>query len=110
MMAKETHTPGPWDVFPHYCKNDPDPGPYGETLLIGKGQFDTLAEVRPGSDEYGTEYQANARLIAAAPELLEALEKAVTFYDNLPRSHDKGEGQLLDGMAAAIAKACGETK
>lgn len=99
MMAKETHTPGPWDVFPHYCKNDPDPGPYGETLLIGKGQFDTLAEVRPGSDEYGTEYQANARLIAAAPELLEALENLLAECPEAWSRH---------GAQAAIAKARGE--
>ncbi len=66
-------TPAPWAVFPHWAKNDPCPGPYGDTLLIGAGQYDTLAEVRPGSDDFGTEYEANARLIVAARMRLPAL-------------------------------------
>ena len=36
--------------------------------------------------------------------VLDALEKAVAFYDNLSRQHDEGEAKLLDEMAAAIAK------
>lgn len=67
------HTKGPWKVYPHYCKNDPDPGPYGDTWLIGLGQYDTIAEVRPGHDRFDSQNEANARLIAAAPALFEAL-------------------------------------
>lgn len=50
--------------------------------------------------------EANARLIAAAPELLEALEGFVSVYgvDDVPRWM-----QVRDKARAAIAKATGET-
>ena len=43
-----------------------------------------------------------ARLIAAAPDMLEALEAAVDTY-----KYNYGRDLNLDGMAAAIAKARG---
>lgn len=39
----------------------------------------------------------------AVQTLVEALEKAVAFYDNLSRPHDEGEAKLLDEMVAALA-------
>lgn len=53
-----THTPGPWHVGPHYtCDVESREG--------------RVCECRPfGSDRA----DANARLIAAAPDLLEALK------------------------------------
>jgi hypothetical protein len=50
--------------------------------------------------------EAAAERLEAQPEvkaLVEALEKAVAFYDNLSRPHDTGEAQVLDEMAAALA-------
>jgi hypothetical protein len=102
------HTPGPWAVFPHYCKDDPN-SIYAQTWLIGLGQYDTIAEVRPGHDEFDGQNDANARLIAAAPELLEALE-AIRDWDE--RCNPAGYAGLPDStraaMYAAIAKATGE--
>lgn len=61
-----THTPGPWRI---------DPAVYPESPKIypdnGSANFAYIARVNAGRDEF----QANARLIAAAPDLLEALEK-----------------------------------
>lgn len=55
----------------------------------------------------GDETIANAHLIAAAPDLLEALEMAVAEYEKLP--HSLGyEFTHLPAMRDAIAKARGE--
>lgn len=60
-----THTPGPWRLerFPasHHCRIQP---------VNGEAPGGSLADV------YGSE--ANARLMAAAPELLEALRGTIT--------------------------------
>lgn len=47
-------------------------------------------------------YEANARLIAAAPELLEALRDLLNDYDG---GIEPGESTLIDKARAAIAKA-----
>lgn len=72
MSTQEKHTPGPWSVF--HGKNNRVfiyAGEHLESIHDGN----TLAEMQEkpfgGIDEEG---EANARLIAAAPELLEALE------------------------------------
>lgn len=72
--AHQAHTPGPWHVFDHFCGRDPEiAGEYADTRLVGLGQFSTIAEVRQGHDEIAGDVDANARLIAASPELLDAL-------------------------------------
>lgn len=75
-------TRGPWSVFPHYCKDDSE-SIYAQTWLIGLGQFDTIAEVRPGHDQFDSQNDANARLISAAPELLEAASDTLEALQNL---------------------------
>ena len=64
-------TPGEWKVFDHYCGRDPETAgeEYASTRLIGLGQFDTIAEVRMGSDDVDGDFEANAQLIALAPTL-----------------------------------------
>ena len=69
-------TPGPWEVLHSDTHAD-------DTIVICGGNNDDLAEVF--SNERCTVRQShdealgNARLIAAAPELLAALEKAAMF-------------------------------
>jgi hypothetical protein len=67
-----------------------------------------LAEVRDcGSGDVA----ANARLIAAAPDLLEALKLCESNISSLLASaHPKVYGEWLTVVRAAIAKATGETK
>ena len=84
-------TPGPWtgkDVG--ICKQD-DAG-----LQLGF--------IMTFNDERRAYCAANAHLIAAAPELLEALQDALHAYDK------HGEHYEWDFARAAIAKALGETK
>jgi hypothetical protein len=54
------------------------------------------------------EGSANARLIAAAPELLEALEVILIIAS--PPYHERALVAILDASRNAIAKAKGETK
>jgi hypothetical protein len=98
------HTPGPWRVS-QTCN----------ILANGQGEFPKMvAAIYTTNDTSPTykdreERDANAHLIAAAPELLELLEQAFDrFTDNdmMPPNHKLRE--WLDRTAVAIAKARGE--
>lgn len=83
------HTPGPWRVERYLGREDSwfVRGPFDERVC-GQGS--------------GPVVEANARLIAAAPELLEALE-AVVCINNLT-SHEQRR-TAYEKAATAIAKA-----
>ena len=84
------HTPGPWS------SNHLTSAPLKKwSLKVKKGRR-VIAEV-PCQD-YTT--WTNARLIAAAPDLLEALRAAVADWDE-----EVSRGRWLDTARAAIAKA-----
>ena len=88
-MSEAKHTPGPWQWTQHF-----DP-----TRSIYKDGFGQIARLYDSSAGTG---KANARLIAAAPDLLDALE----FVMN--RLVDKHEDDIAAQKArAAIAKATG---
>ncbi len=86
------HTPGPWSITDTKSKRDPAEFTYSIGI---KGC--RLASV----PRYSDEDMANARLIASAPELLEALKYVVQYH----RDHDSGEGELfgLDFVTTCIA-------
>jgi len=88
------HTPGPWEV-----------SPYGNiTSKSGK-----IASVEQMPSNYESEKQANARIIAAAPDLLVALEQCVPIIVRHANA-TFGDGVLtLQVARSAIAKAKGET-
>lgn len=67
-----THTPGPWQVVPEDKAESP--------WIVGTRDGGSIASCEPvGPWMSEQEASANARLIATAPELLEAL-KAVSGY------------------------------
>lgn len=100
--AVPSHTPGPWQVttdraadamqFP-YCVRDA--ADWSVAYVTGT---DGLAAT-----------QANARLIAAAPDLLAAAETAYTVLANAPASKmPKGTADAIRALHAALARAKGE--
>lgn len=97
------HTPGPWEHRQRYNALQDEIGIDGHALATvwvrkHKAQKDdTLDRVEPW--ESG---EANARLIAAAPELLSNLEFAVKLLSGLPGM--RGSAQV-EHMRAVIAKA-----
>mgnify|MGYP000990437160 CR=1 FL=1 len=100
-MSEAKHTPGPWIVDTDYIIQDG-----------GTSDENTISIV--GDQE---EWKANAHLIAAAPELLDALDEAQQFilngiqygYINMP-DKDCGDSALETPakIEAAIKKARGQ--
>ena len=105
-----THTPGPWAVhFDETGGYDCMSGSYA--ILCGE-KWKEVAEV--DQNQYGQkscdwdfrsqEAEANARLIAAAPELLEALR---VILDSVDAHKVRLDIYELELARAAIAKATG---
>jgi hypothetical protein len=103
-----THTPGPW-VFGHVLKR-PDLITAISEATEAEGKEWTIMRplaaihLRPGEKLSDPEIQANARLIAAAPELLEVCKAVIYTYENQDAASD-----TLDKAYAAVAKAEGRS-
>ena len=91
-MEMNSHTPGPW----WFAADAPN------TYAVGHGDLELCGGLR----------RHNARLIAAAPDLLDALQMAkawVAQYHNKP-GHDAASRCMSAVIDAAIAKATGDEK
>lgn len=112
-MAEETatrtaHTPGPWGISQNIARHIDTHGRLHITIEQGSlGVFDVVAKETP-------EAEADARLIAAAPELLIECRLALEALDELYASYVNGVGawgyrasRSRDQLAARIAKATG---
>lgn len=88
-MSKPSYTPGPWEA-------------YDDTV------FDFF-EVRDKKGEPIAEipFETNARLIAAAPEMLETLHEALIAIEGECETNEDREG-LIDLIKDTIAKAEGK--
>lgn len=96
---KNKHTPGPWKMLPEECDR-----PYIRIRGTSIGDRYKIANVlTPIYDgvhqREADETRANARLIASAPDLLEALQIA---------KESVGCVKALEIVRAAIAKATGQ--
>lgn len=98
------YTPGPWSCFVSIHGDDRtvDDCIHSESKSAGAGDIICLSPERDGYEESAKRWDENARLIAAAPELLEACIKAREWLEGWA-SADPYIG-VLD---AAIAKATG---
>lgn len=80
---RQTHTPGPW-IAAHRTKFEgewPAAGGIGPHIVgYGGDAFDWVATCQVSNTP---EWRANARLIAAAPDLLAALDKLVDSTEAL---------------------------
>jgi hypothetical protein len=95
MMAE--YTRGPWEL-------DESLKGEGYTAINGEGWYElaTVVTRMKQRDEDSPEGLANARLIAAAPDMLAALTDAYQYMVDYKTCQNQG---LLDDMQAAIAKA-----
>ena len=106
-MSEPKWTPWPWPE-PEYDNCDRGSG---EWWNIG-GIARTMGHGYNARTEERAKDEANARLIASAPELYEALESYVVAVEELKRNNQFAAtfllGSLADKARAALAKARGE--
>lgn len=102
-MSTPKFTPGPWVAGADGADVCPS---------AGEKQHVELAHiVGPWSDSswFGSEEaRANAHLIAAAPDLYEALERAVRYFTDAG-SNREAWGEMVHEWQQTLAKARGET-
>lgn len=96
MSQKVIHTPGPWRVAHP---------PHGDRYEIRGGKDDRRILKEPSSPTENT--PEDMRLIATAPELLEALQGLMARMNALESVIDTGSGGQIAAARAAIAKATG---
>lgn len=91
-MSEAKHTPGPWRVAEAF------------RIRGGKGGY-VVADYLPTHDQWGDDVlAANARLIAAAPEMLELLQRLAGFAQAYASdSALMAGGRLIIDRARAIA-------
>lgn len=107
-MGESKHTPGPWLLMPmaygyDLCVEGATPGGYGGWFV----ELHTLS-----NEDLRQEFDANARLIAAAPEMLAALKLAEDVLSRAPFStniwpNDMHPNTGIAQIRRAIAKAEG---
>ena len=82
------HTPGPWRTYDIY----------------GNGWNEVFGPKSPGNDRITVDSKEDARLIAAAPDLLEALERVTELLVPTRPEHM----EILNAVNLAIKQATGE--
>ena len=97
-MSNAQHTPGPWVM------DDAQPGDLFRHVLHGNG--DSFGYICRISTNGNANADADARLIAAAPELLEALQRLSAQCERL-RLPGQTESDAERTARAVIAKATG---
>ena len=103
----KAHTPGPWKVV----RNHPDPKTAKSYVEVfpetggSLGAWSSQSICGLFCAEVGGVQEANAALIAAAPDLLEALEKSVRYFADLNGSEWIGEDGVGEKDMRQRAKA-----
>ena len=102
------YTPGPWKAAPFSsvvgCPITAQPDPKQNTIVVAgtRGAF---------GEDYRGEIEANARLIASAPELLEALQFMVDVSRSTPgfspMAREQAERALSKATTAAPVRKAG---
>lgn len=100
------HSPGPWEIDERFVAADPKHANY---RIFAANQICELTKPQ-GFYRSPAETEANARLIAAAPELLQALSMLLNIDEYADRFNGKpmanSDTCRINAMArAAIAKA-----
>lgn len=94
------HTPGPWLY---------DISRTGTEALITEEDGTTVAEIRTTHKTTAhSTLEANVTLMAAAPDMLEALQKIHAWWTSMPsfyEGEDEMPADVFDAMRHAIARA-----
>ena len=104
-MSNETKfTSGPWSAD----------SPYSTMFMVVDSQQQTIAEVQCGTDEYGDylaneKEQANAHLIAAAPEMYDVIIAMLEQFDAEETCHNEYDYIVIREAKKVLAKARGES-
>ncbi len=93
-MKRTKHTPGPWSADSNF----------EDSCFVGQPDGVAVASMVCGD---GQDMNANARLIAAAPEMLDALEDARTLLCDLAngdarRSHSREMHDRLEALLTRL--------
>ena len=117
-MPSSNHTPGPWAVKSTYNENElAIYCGYGADRNDWGGRPDGIYPPAVGGpreiarvtkDSHTGAFEANALLIASAPDLLAALELCLPDLEHYVSTHGPGPDKRLLAAKAAIAKAKGE--
>ena len=98
---RRTHTPGPWSAVAFGKDGSWDV--HRKTPTLDGGYFARVEPLHHATREARDEAEANARLIAAAPDLLAACNFA---YQALTDRHGAVEDdEAIEALTTAIAKA-----
>lgn len=104
-MSKATHSPGPWSVCPA------EPGDGKPRTVSGPVGPDSPHKYRV-AEVYAwgsiAEWEANARLIAAAPDLLDVVQRLVAYNAHYSVATFAEWDEMIRDAKAAIAQAEGE--
>ena len=123
-MKEFKGTPGPWNTIQHYedCLIVLNADGYeivtAESVAILNYYTKRLGVQHWSDDEKGCleisqdEQSANAKLIAASPDLLSALQRLLEIYDDNSGKvwTTSSKRRALDNARASVNKALGETK
>ena len=99
-MKEKEWTKGPWHVDEQNC--------HAGNVATCHGDADTWFEVWSPNWSEGIDQEANAHLIAAAPELYEALDELADLMQGVIEGDYKPDSFTLQVAKAALAKARGE--
>ena len=97
--VRSKHTPGPWEVRVTRFFNVPDSGQY---LVVGTDAESICRMTASEGPEMQEQAMPDARLIAAAPEMLEALKEVSEAFDD-----GEVDSHIIEIVRAAIRAAKG---
>ncbi len=100
------HTPGPWEYLTETTYAGDYPYGVGHKVKMGN-ELLTISCHGYGADEFFEEAAANARLIAAAPDLLEACKDALPLLWWMAKRYVGDNCTTWEKVKAAIEKAEG---
>ena len=102
-----SHTPGPWDLDAGFLVTRAFVNGVGIPLLQFEGRAEEAGEGFGWVTGGPAEHRANERLIAAAPDLLAALEAVLDSSGARGEYHSLKYSDAVESAEAAIAKAKG---